>query len=201
LSLEPALGILGAGGNEQWGADSGVAGLGIDRPNIDRPNIDHVRREQAGCRREQQLPGAPSDVGELATTLAVATRVRRAVDALPDDQRAAIVLAYYDAKTYRQVAATLDIPEGTASLACVSGSGVSPGVSRKKGSGPLGERPPSASWASGDSQTAPSHGTIERGDLGLRASRRSLTHAASTTAEPQDGLCPPWKTHHPPVPR
>jgi RNA polymerase sigma-70 factor (ECF subfamily) len=77
--------------------------------------VDHVRRERAGRRREQQqLPAAPFDVEELATTLAVAARVRRAVDALPDDQRAAIVLAYYDAKTYRQVAATLDIPEGTA---------------------------------------------------------------------------------------
>ena len=77
--------------------------------------VDHVRREQAGRRREQrQVPGAPSDVEEVATSSAVADRVRRAVDALPDDQRAAILLAYYDARTYRQVAATLDIPEGTA---------------------------------------------------------------------------------------
>jgi RNA polymerase sigma-70 factor (ECF subfamily) len=44
----------------------------------------------------------------------VAERVRRAVDALPEEQRAAVLLAYYDAQTYRQVATTLDIPEGTA---------------------------------------------------------------------------------------
>jgi RNA polymerase sigma-70 factor (ECF subfamily) len=77
--------------------------------------VDHVRREQAGRRREQrQLPGAPCDVEDLATSAAVAQRVRRAVDGLPDEQRAAVLLAYYDARTYRQVAATLDIPEGTA---------------------------------------------------------------------------------------
>jgi RNA polymerase sigma-70 factor (ECF subfamily) len=77
--------------------------------------VDHVRREQAGRRREQrQLPGAPCDVEDLAASAAVAERVRRAVDGLPDEQRAAVLLAYYDARTYRQVAATLDIPEGTA---------------------------------------------------------------------------------------
>lgn len=77
--------------------------------------VDHVRREQACHRREQrQLTEAPSAVDEAATSSAVAERVRRAVDALPDDQRTAVLLAYYDAQTYRQVAATLDIPEGTA---------------------------------------------------------------------------------------
>lgn len=77
--------------------------------------VDHVRREQAGRRREQrQLIEAPSDVEDAATSSAVGEQVRRAVDALPDDQRSAILLAYYEARTYRQVAATLDIPEGTA---------------------------------------------------------------------------------------
>ena len=42
------------------------------------------------------------------------TLLRGAVDALPDDQRVAVLLAYYDARTYREVAAELDIPEGTA---------------------------------------------------------------------------------------
>jgi RNA polymerase sigma-70 factor (ECF subfamily) len=77
--------------------------------------VDHVRHEQAGRRREQrQLPESPLDVEEAATSSAVAERVRRAVDTLPDEQRTAVLLAYYDARTYRQVAAALDIPEGTA---------------------------------------------------------------------------------------
>jgi RNA polymerase sigma-70 factor (ECF subfamily) len=77
--------------------------------------VDHVRSEEAGRRREQQqVPALSPDVEELATSSAVAERVRRAIDSLPDDQRTAILLAYYDARTYRQVAATLDIPEGTA---------------------------------------------------------------------------------------
>ena len=77
--------------------------------------VDHVRSEQAGRRREQRQPAdPPCDVEELAGSSAVAHRVRAAVNALPEDQRVAIALAYYDARTYREVAAELDIPEGTA---------------------------------------------------------------------------------------
>jgi len=37
-----------------------------------------------------------------------------ALDQLPDDQRAAVVLAYFEGNSYREVARLLDIPEGTA---------------------------------------------------------------------------------------
>jgi RNA polymerase sigma-70 factor (ECF subfamily) len=40
--------------------------------------------------------------------------VREAVAALPDRQREVVLLAYYRARTYRQVARDLGIPEGTA---------------------------------------------------------------------------------------
>ena len=40
--------------------------------------------------------------------------VRDAVDRLPPEQRDAVVLAYFGGRTYRQVAAELAIPEGTA---------------------------------------------------------------------------------------
>jgi RNA polymerase sigma factor (sigma-70 family) len=40
--------------------------------------------------------------------------VREAVQALPDLQREAVLLAYYGGRTYRQVARDLEIPEGTA---------------------------------------------------------------------------------------
>ena len=45
---------------------------------------------------------------------AVGALVRLAVDALPEPQRAAVRLAYFEGHTYRQVAAALGIPEGTA---------------------------------------------------------------------------------------
>ena len=44
----------------------------------------------------------------------IAERVRRSVAALPQAQRRAVELAYFEGHTYRQVAALLDIPEGTA---------------------------------------------------------------------------------------
>ena len=40
--------------------------------------------------------------------------MRAALDVLPAEQRRAIQLAYFESKTYRQVAEVLGIPEGTA---------------------------------------------------------------------------------------
>ena len=79
-------------------------------------SVDFVRREEASRRRAERDTEAPPtiDIEEMATSLAVAERVRIAVDALPEDQRRAVRLAYYGGRTYRQVAEELGIPEGTA---------------------------------------------------------------------------------------
>jgi RNA polymerase sigma-70 factor (ECF subfamily) len=45
--------------------------------------------------------------------LAVADQVGRAMGGLPDEERRAIELAYFDGHTYREVAQLLDQPEGT----------------------------------------------------------------------------------------
>lgn len=82
-----------------------------------RRAVDHVRREEARRRRAEREAGravAAPDVEEMATALLAAERVRAALDVLPDDQRRAVQLAYFGGKTYRQVAETLGIPEGTA---------------------------------------------------------------------------------------
>jgi RNA polymerase sigma factor (sigma-70 family) len=82
-----------------------------------RRAVDYVRREEARRRRaEREAARAISlpDVDEMATALLAAERVRAAIDQLPFEQRRAVYLAYFDGKTYRQVAEVLGIPEGTA---------------------------------------------------------------------------------------
>jgi RNA polymerase sigma-70 factor (ECF subfamily) len=82
-----------------------------------RRAVDYVRREEARRRRAERDAGraiSMPDVEEMATALVTAERVRAALDVLPAEQRRAIHLAYFEGKTYRQVAEVLGIPEGTA---------------------------------------------------------------------------------------
>jgi RNA polymerase sigma-70 factor (ECF subfamily) len=87
-----------------------------------RRAVDWVRREVAHQRTaasaaDQADPDrAPPLPGPAETVLAADTRaqVRLAVEALPEPQRACVRLAYFEGYTYRQVAAVLGIPEGTA---------------------------------------------------------------------------------------
>jgi RNA polymerase sigma-70 factor (ECF subfamily) len=82
-----------------------------------RRSVDHVRREEASRRRAAREAGraiAAPDVEEMAAALLTAERVRAALDVLPEEQRRAVDLAYFGGRTYRQVAETLRIPEGTA---------------------------------------------------------------------------------------
>ena len=82
-----------------------------------RRAVDQLRREEARRRRAERAASRAvpePDVEEMATALLTAERVRAALELLPPDQRRAIQLAYFGGKTYRQVAETLGIPEGTA---------------------------------------------------------------------------------------
>lgn len=82
-----------------------------------RRAVDHVRREEARRRRQDRVGAEASvapDVEEMAVAIVTAERVREALGALPEEQRAAITLAYFGGRTYREVAAELEIPEGTA---------------------------------------------------------------------------------------
>ena len=81
-----------------------------------RRAVDWVRRSAARRRHTADAapPIAAPDPGEMAVAGSVAKSVQAAVDDLPAAQREAIRLAYFDGQTYRQVAETLGIPEGTA---------------------------------------------------------------------------------------
>lgn len=63
---------------------------------------DAMRRARAGY-----------DMQHEAWDLALADQVARAMGELPDEERRAIELAYFDGRTYREVARLLDQPEGT----------------------------------------------------------------------------------------
>jgi len=79
--------------------------------------VDLVRAESSRARREERHARADRadayDVEHLAWDLATAEQVRVALGRLPDGERDAIQLAYFEGRTYREVASLLGQPEGT----------------------------------------------------------------------------------------
>ena len=86
-----------------------------------RRAVDRVRSEQAARDRvERDATSAVRDhdvVSEVVTEQIDGdldrARVRRSLEHLSDAQREAVELAYFGGYTYREVAALLDVPEGT----------------------------------------------------------------------------------------
>jgi RNA polymerase sigma-70 factor, ECF subfamily len=81
--------------------------------------VDHLRRTAVRGRAatraaDQPEPAPPPNPEEAAVAAAVAKRVRVAVDELPPPQRTAVLLAYFEGHTFRQVAELTGVPEGTA---------------------------------------------------------------------------------------
>jgi len=80
--------------------------------------VDWLRSETADRLRREKAAGRETDSGveveEIAVSRALGERVRAAIDLLPAAQRAALRLAYFGGRTYRQVARELGISEGTA---------------------------------------------------------------------------------------
>ncbi|HVT42306.1 MAG TPA: sigma-70 family RNA polymerase sigma factor [Acidimicrobiales bacterium] len=79
--------------------------------------VDAVRasssRQAREARDAMRTAQGPYDLEHEAWDLAVADQVASAMGSLPDDERRAIELAYFDGHTYREVATLLDQPEGT----------------------------------------------------------------------------------------
>jgi RNA polymerase sigma-70 factor (ECF subfamily) len=85
-----------------------------------RRAVDEVRRSERRARTEAGVPirtsvdGPEEGVVEAQTHLWSTRRLTAGLALLPAEQRRAIELAYYDGMTYKEVATTLGIPEGTA---------------------------------------------------------------------------------------
>ena len=81
-----------------------------------RRAVDRVRAQQAATDREQRAARPEISYDSVAETVEArldAERVRRCLGALTDLQQESITLAYYQGRTYREVAALLDVPVGT----------------------------------------------------------------------------------------
>ena len=84
-----------------------------------RRSVDEVRRNTRRAAREDRVGGDATnlDVLEVSDDIErsqTAERVRAAVTSLPEQQREAVLLAYFGGCTFREVAERLGIPEGTA---------------------------------------------------------------------------------------
>jgi len=79
--------------------------------------VDAVRSSSSRRLREARdavrTAEAGYDLQHEVWDLAVADQVTRAMGELPEEERRAIELAYFDGHTYREVALLLDQPEGT----------------------------------------------------------------------------------------
>ncbi|HET6770153.1 MAG TPA: sigma-70 family RNA polymerase sigma factor [Actinomycetota bacterium] len=79
--------------------------------------IDVVRREESARRTRDSLLGQPATaIGHHVARANLENRMEidDALRRIPDSQREVITLAYFGGRTYREVAAELGIPEGTA---------------------------------------------------------------------------------------
>jgi RNA polymerase sigma-70 factor (ECF subfamily) len=81
-----------------------VRNRGIDRLRAARPAVELD---------ETDLPSGPNPTWEEAIRRLSAEEVRAAVDALPAEQRDAIELAYFNGRTYREIAQITGVPQGT----------------------------------------------------------------------------------------
>jgi len=79
--------------------------------------LDRLRAEQARARREEHqarlAPSTSESADEKAVASSMGARLWAAVGALPGPEAEALRLAYFGGSTYREVAAILDVAEGT----------------------------------------------------------------------------------------
>jgi RNA polymerase sigma factor (sigma-70 family) len=79
-----------------------------------RRAVESVRDRTTGQGRDLRSANSFArvlDIDEIAHSVLNTEEVRAALGALPEDERAAIRLAYFGGKTYRQVAAELDVAD------------------------------------------------------------------------------------------
>lgn len=79
---------------------------------VDRVRADTARGNRED-RHERERPAPVGDVEREAWDLIRAEQIKAAIAGLSPGEREAIMLAYYDGLSYREVARVLELPEGT----------------------------------------------------------------------------------------
>jgi RNA polymerase sigma-70 factor (ECF subfamily) len=83
-----------------------------------RKAVDRVRSSQRSQERDQRHFEAgpvqlPQDTSDIVVAHDQGERVRAALQQLPEAQRTAVHMAYFEGRTYREVAEFLELPLGT----------------------------------------------------------------------------------------
>jgi RNA polymerase sigma-70 factor, ECF subfamily len=83
-----------------------------------RKAVDRVRSSERNLAREQRHFNAETqrvtaDTSDIVVAQDESSRVREALEQLPEAQRTAVRLAYFEGRTYREVAEFLELPLGT----------------------------------------------------------------------------------------
>jgi len=86
-----------------------VRNRGIDRLRAQRPTIEVGEADEQALLRTDADPTLAAAIEQMSNA-----QLREALDVLPDEQRQAIELAYFQGHTYRQIAEITGVPQGTA---------------------------------------------------------------------------------------
>jgi RNA polymerase sigma factor (sigma-70 family) len=88
-----------------------------------RRAIDHLRRQsRTPAEPVATLPTRPAEPrAEFADAMAEGDAMRAALASLPNEQRTALQMAYYEQMTQPEIAAALDVPLGTVKARCHRG--------------------------------------------------------------------------------
>ena len=86
-----------------------VRNRAIDRLRGTRPSIEVGEADE-----QSLLSTGPNPTWEAAAQRRSAAELRLALEALPDEQRQAVELAYFGGRTYREIAQLTGVPLGTA---------------------------------------------------------------------------------------
>jgi RNA polymerase sigma-70 factor, ECF subfamily len=84
-----------------------------------RRAVDRVRSSERRVHREQRVylesleQPVDRDTSEIVVANDESSRVRSALEALPEAQREAVLLAYFDGQSHRDIAESLQVPLGT----------------------------------------------------------------------------------------